>query len=288
MRPTMRPPRSIALFALAAVCFCVTSLVTGRSLPEPDLGQVGEKLAWFDAHRDDYDVLFVGSSRVFRGVVPEVFDREMARRGHPVRSFNFGVSGMAGYETSALARRILDDPPRRLRWVVVELDGWDPSLPPENRFKRRTVAWHDLAETLSAVRTAWASDRPALQRLDLTSSHLLHWAARSTGAGRGRALLGEIGSVFDSEGSGGRSGDRSGGGSGREPAAEAPPPRTMAPASSRSPTGPTARRAPTRSAAGSFRWCRPTGPRSSDWRGPTGRRSIRRPRPSTRSGPRWR
>jgi hypothetical protein len=161
-------------------------------LPEPDMGDVSDKLEWFSAHRDDYDVLFFGSSRIHRGVVPEVFDREMARRGHPVRSFNFGVLGMGSHETSALVRRVLRMEPRRLRWVVVELDDWRAAPHPENRFKKRMVAWHDRAETASAIRTvALTADSP-LERLELTWSHLLHLAARNTAAGRGREWLEEL------------------------------------------------------------------------------------------------
>ncbi len=184
--------RFLALFVLACAGFVLTSALVGSRMPEPDLGQVSAKLAWYEPHREDYDVVFFGSSRIYRGIVPAVFDREMARRGHPVRSFNFGVAGMGGHETSALIRRVLRDPPRRLRWVVVELTDWDASLRPENRFKPRMVAWHDLPETVSAVRTVWDGDEPAAARLGLIGSHLLHLAARTTAAGRGRALLGTL------------------------------------------------------------------------------------------------
>jgi len=191
--------RTVALLILFVACFVLTASLVGGWMPEPYMGQVSDKLAWFEAHREDYDVLFFGSSRVYRGIVPEVFDREMTRRGHPVRSFNFGVAGMAGHETSALVRRVLEHPPPNVRWVVVELDGWDGALRPENRFKSRTVAWHDLPETLSAARMAWhagvSDPQPAgpIDRIELVTSHMLHLAARDTASGRGRALLARLG-----------------------------------------------------------------------------------------------
>lgn len=179
----------LAAILTAAVGFAVTASTLRTVVPEPDRGAVSDKLAWFEAHRDDYDVLFFGSSRIYRGVIPPLFDQEMARRGHPVRSFNFGVAGMGTHETSALVRQVLSMEPRRLRWVVVELDGWSAALPEPNRFKRRTVGWHDPAETVSVLRTlALTPDgevEPA-ERLELAWSHLLHLGAWTTGAGRGR------------------------------------------------------------------------------------------------------
>lgn len=36
------------------------------------------RIAYFEAHADSYDVLFLGSGHFYRGVVPEVFDAEVA------------------------------------------------------------------------------------------------------------------------------------------------------------------------------------------------------------------
>lgn len=177
------------LAALTLASFAVTTALLERVAPYPEMGGLDDKLHYFAAHRDEYDVLFFGSSRVLRGVAPEVFDAEMARHGVPVRSFNFGIDGMGAHETAALVRRVLALRPRRLRWVVVELDGWSAELPPENRFKRRVVFWHDRAETLSALETVRLTEPSWSRRLELSGAHLLHLAARSAGAGRGRELV---------------------------------------------------------------------------------------------------
>jgi len=191
-RPAHRSPsrRSRATALVCAVAgFVVTTAVLGRLLPPPDLGDVSDKLEWFEKHRDEYDVLFFGSSRIHQGVVASLFDRELRRLGRPIRSFNFGVAGMGSHETSALVRRVLRMEPRRLRWVVVELDRWSAAPRPENRFKRRIIAWHDPAETAAALRTVLLTRERPLDRIELSWSHLLHLGARSTGAGRGRDWL---------------------------------------------------------------------------------------------------
>lgn len=182
--------RASLLVLCAAASFALTAALLGRAAPYPEMGTVDDKLRFFEDRRDDYDLLVFGSSRVFRGIVPEEIDTEMARRGVPVRSFNFGADGMDSHETAALVRRVLEMRPRRVRWVVVELDRWSAELPPENRFKRRTVFWHDREETLSVLRTLARTEPSRRRRLDLTAAHLLHLAARSTAAGRGRSLMG--------------------------------------------------------------------------------------------------
>lgn len=188
--------RAPGLVLCALLCFGLASVLLGRLAPYPEMGGLDDKLRFFEVHRDDYEVVFFGSSRVFRGVVPAELDAEMARLGVPVRSFNFGIDGMSGHETCALVRRVLALWPARLRWVVVELDGWSVDLRPENRFKARIVFWHDREETLSALRTVARTEAAPRRRLDLASDHLLHMAARSAAAGRGRDLVREVRARF--------------------------------------------------------------------------------------------
>lgn len=151
----------------------------------PEMGTIDDRLRHFAAHKDDYDLVFVGSSRVERGVVPPVFDAELAARGHVVRSFNFGAAGMEAHEANALVRRLIALEPARLAWVVVELDTWDPGLEESNRFKRRAVFWHDPAETWSALRSTASLEASLAARADLAATHVLHFAARSLALGRG-------------------------------------------------------------------------------------------------------
>lgn len=188
--------RTVFRTVQAAGSFAVTAMLVGHIAPYPEMGPVDDKLRFFEAHRDEYDVLFFGSSRVYRGIVPAAFDAEMARRGAPVRSFNFGADGMDSHETAALVRRVLALRPQRLRWVVVELDRWSAELPPENRFKRRAVFWHDREETASVLRTLARADVSAERRLELATTHLLHLAARTTAAGRGRGLVASVRARF--------------------------------------------------------------------------------------------
>jgi len=184
-----RSTRRLLCCALFALAFLSTASLLERLSPRPELGLLADKLTRFTAEKDEYDVAFFGSSRVYRGIDPERFDAEMAVRHQPLRSFNFGIAGMKPHETNALIRRVLALEPARLRWVMVELGAWDPLIRRPNRFQRRGIFWHDLPETISAMHSALLLERPWHERLDLVATHGLHFAAHSLAAGRGPALF---------------------------------------------------------------------------------------------------
>ncbi len=186
-------PTSMARIALLSTLFLLSFGLVARVVAclagDPELGELTEKLRYFTAHKDRYDVVFVGSSRVKRGVIPVQLDARLAAQGLTVRSFNFGVAGMKPHLAKAVIRRILATEPERLRWLVVELGTWDPRLRPANRFKRRTIFWHDATETRAVLDSTLRAELPFVARTSLALTHVLHFAARATGAGRGRDFV---------------------------------------------------------------------------------------------------
>jgi hypothetical protein len=136
---------------LVAVYFCALSvgcLALGRWLPFPDVPVVREKLAHLARHGDEYDVLFVGSSRLYFQVLPSIFDQVAREEGLPVRSFNAAVAAMAPPEDNYLLDQILRQPHGRLRWVVLEImpmgsGKGDPTLSGTRRYSY----WHDWPRT---------------------------------------------------------------------------------------------------------------------------------------------
>ena len=77
------------------------------------MGEVSEKLAYFARHKDEYDAVFVGSSRVYRQIAPGVFDRQVAAStGRAMRSFNLGAPSMFLPESLYVIDRILAQRPR--------------------------------------------------------------------------------------------------------------------------------------------------------------------------------
>src|SRR5688572_27502291 len=87
----MRAAGNILIFVLA---LALMAWGIGKITPPPHISIVSAKVQWLQEHGDEYDVIFLGSSRTFRQIVPELFDRLMAAASHPVKTFNLGVDGM--------------------------------------------------------------------------------------------------------------------------------------------------------------------------------------------------
>ena len=84
-----------------------TSLLIKKFLPSPELAVIDSKLDYFEADKDDYEVLFLGSSRMYRHLIPKTFDQEMAAQGYELDSFNFGVYSMKFAESYFVLNKIL-------------------------------------------------------------------------------------------------------------------------------------------------------------------------------------
>jgi hypothetical protein len=130
--------------AIAATAFLVACIVLHAILPFPEIdGGVSQKFRFFAAHKDEFDTLFIGSSRIYFQISPAVFDRVTRESGLPTRSFNFGIGGMYLPESAYLLEQILNLKPRNLRWVFIEYDEMQTKWSPENQTSRRALYWAD-------------------------------------------------------------------------------------------------------------------------------------------------
>lgn len=136
--------RALINTGIGAAAFLVTCLGLRVVLPFPEIdGGVSQKFRFFAAHKDEFDTLFIGSSRVYFQISPAVFDRVTRESGLPTHSFNFGIGGMYLPETSYLLEQILNLKPRKLRWVFIEYDEMQTKWSPENQTSRRALYWTD-------------------------------------------------------------------------------------------------------------------------------------------------
>ncbi len=183
--------------AVFAGVFFVASAVASRELPVPNIMVLKPKLEHFAANKDVYNTLFVGSSRVYRELVPEIFEEEMAAQGHlGVKAFNLGVPGMRVPEALYVLKQVLATQPAKLRWVFFELRAFDTQIDERNAFSKRMVFWHDWAETARAVGAILAGDAPLWDeapeglvpiqgKLSGVVSHLRHFLFKLANVGRG-------------------------------------------------------------------------------------------------------
>jgi len=129
---------------------------------------VTPKLLFFQSHKNEFDTLFVGSSRFYHQISPAIFDDITRQRGAPTHSFNFGVDGMHLPESFYVLERILATKPARLKWVFIEFDDLQVTPWPQYRETRRLLYWHDWTRTSLVIRKllnldVWESPRRKFQ-----------------------------------------------------------------------------------------------------------------------------
>jgi hypothetical protein len=170
-----------ALFLAACAAGCAA---LGRLAPFPEVQGIGIKYRHFREHRDEFDVLFLGSSRFYHQIIPAQFD---AAVGH-VRSFNFGYDGMWPPESYYLLRRLLALRPARLKWVVIDLMDINTQLDERNNSTLRMAYWHDLRHTALAFRDILASRFHWYQKRDQLLAHGRLCVGQVLNLGRGADL----------------------------------------------------------------------------------------------------
>ena len=136
---------------IGAAAFILSAVAVHSILPQPDVGPVSAKVRYFCKHKDEFDTFFIGSSHIYREVVPETFDQISSERGVPTRSFNMGMNGMHPPESLHVLEQALRCKPSHLKWVWIELEELYSKIPQESLTTRRMVYWHDLPLTWLTV-----------------------------------------------------------------------------------------------------------------------------------------
>jgi hypothetical protein len=136
--------RAVTNSAIAVTAFLMTCIGLHALLPFPEIdGGVSQKFRFFAAHKDEFDTLFIGSSRIYFQISPAIFDRVTRESGLPTHSFNFGIGGMYLPESAYLLEQILNLKPRNLRWILIEYDELQTKWSTENQTSRRALYWAD-------------------------------------------------------------------------------------------------------------------------------------------------
>jgi hypothetical protein len=146
--------RNFAWSAIALAVFVATCAFIHGLLPPMIPKGIAAKLKYFSEHKDEFDTVIVGTSRLYYTVSPEIFDATTTENGLPTRSFNFGIDGMHPPENFYVLEQILKTKPRNLKWVLFELGDiqtkWDNILGTQ-----RVVYWHDWPRTALTLEKAF-------------------------------------------------------------------------------------------------------------------------------------
>lgn len=169
--PPPNTRRGVVLMFVFLLSLIGGATVLGRFLPFPDVPGVGERFRYFADHRDEYDTVFIGSSRFRHQLIPEVFEARAKEGGLDVQAFNLGYSGMWPPESYYYLRQILALKPAHLKWVVIELMDYRFGPVDEDKPTERMVYWHDRTHTTMAWRLVAETQWPLAKKVDHYARH---------------------------------------------------------------------------------------------------------------------
>jgi len=182
--------KSALLVGLSCASFAAVSFGIRALLGPPSGDEAAAKLAYLEDHIADYDTFFVGSSVVFRHVVPAVFDARRAELGRPARSFNLGSPGMEGLEADHTLRGLLELLPSDST-ATVYFEPTEPKalLIAGQETTERSVAWHDVEATRLALELIPSGELGPRASAELAGHHLRAFLWNRTNYAQGERIL---------------------------------------------------------------------------------------------------
>lgn len=178
---------ALFLATLSGGSFLIRILFPRPQIP-PDIPVVSAKLRHFARHKDHYNTLFIGSSRTYRHVMPDLFDRTMAKEGYEINSFNLGIPALQLPEAHFYLNKIIEMEPTNLEWVFVEyLDGF--TVRTENLSTTREIYWHRPKFTLFVTQAILVSDYNPLLKSKAIYSHFIPTLYQITNVGKASIIL---------------------------------------------------------------------------------------------------
>ncbi|MGF1603313.1 MAG: hypothetical protein ACFCU8_15065 [Thermosynechococcaceae cyanobacterium] len=169
-----------------AFCFSISVvgyISQGLEQKVPYIPLVSEKLDYFALHKNKYDVLFIGSSRIYRQISPNDFDEFVSTKTRSFQSFNLGMFGMKLPETYFWLEKVLEMKPKNLKWVFVEVNLDNVYEPIANARTNRVIYWHDFKHTINTLHYIFSVKDTLPRKIASAYSHLLPFFYHSINLG---------------------------------------------------------------------------------------------------------
>lgn len=149
---------------------------------EPD--DRNEHLNYLLAHKNDFNILFVGSS-ITRGNIDSIrFQERLREAGYDARVFSIGMGAADMHQIDWALKAFLRRRPANLRYVFVELRPYELEVTGGYEFTPPKIRWHDPWQTLSALRTVEVSDETPYHKEQARRRHITHFVLKYLPVGR--------------------------------------------------------------------------------------------------------
>lgn len=111
------------------------------------LGDINVKFQYLTDHKDDYDIIFLGPSTTYHGIIPNYFDELMTANGNNVKSFNLGIPSANAAEMDFYLQKVLTLKPAKLKWIFLDC-VFDVLNENEQPTAAKNVYWHTPMKTI--------------------------------------------------------------------------------------------------------------------------------------------
>ncbi len=172
---------------LSTGCFIMGKVFPYSDIPL-DIPVASRKLKYFAEYKDEYSVIFIGSSRTYRHIMPDVFDSVIASQGYPIKSFNLGIPALSLSEAHFYLNKILDMSPNNLKYVFIEyLEGF--IVRTENFSTSREIYWHTWEQSSFVINLILKSDYNPILKIKAIYSHSIPLMYHLTNTGLGANFI---------------------------------------------------------------------------------------------------
>ena len=138
---------------------------------------------------DLVDTVFLGSSRVMRGISPALFDARMAALGRPSLSYNFGVAGTRTHDYERQLDWLLEQRPKNLKRIVLEASTYRQTIRPGQWMKDLSVETHEAASLPSRLSSVLADNSDFADKAQVAGFVLAHTLVNGLRIGQGPRIL---------------------------------------------------------------------------------------------------
>lgn len=179
--------------ALHICLFLVGMTAVAASLRGLDVmpfnGVARTKLGHLLQHEGEYDTLFVGSSRMHYGLIPNAFDQAFAKAGRTSSTYSLGLAGYRPNDFDVLIDWLLRNRTQRWKRAFIELHTFQQSGFDSNWMSWRQIHLHTPQTLFPRLATALGGFTSAPPAWEVACSVCMHTLTNALSIGRAPTII---------------------------------------------------------------------------------------------------
>lgn len=183
--------RRLTHVALFLIGLFGTSTAIRQADVMPFFSWTRQKIVHLQSQVADVDTLFVGSSRFYYGIRPELFDARMAQLGAPTKSFNAALSGLRQVDHDEVVEWILRHRSPTLKRVIIELHSWRQQIRSGYWFTDQEIELHTPRSFLPRMQAVLTDDHGLWNKVTETGFVVAHTLTNALCIGQAARILAE-------------------------------------------------------------------------------------------------